>query len=122
MSFASSDSESVEWVSAEIIRQAFNESQILQRTGRGELRRRVVDYNTHLNARQRTKMNRDHRTVVRFIKCTRSQMVLYSTLEGKPIALAHQYMRPDGELAGSGMANPKKLFLDNRILAVRNRY
>ena len=119
---SSSNSEPVEWVSPEIIRQAFNEEQIIQRTDRGELRRRVLDYNTHLNGRQRTKMNRNSRTMVRFTKCTRSQIVLYSTLDGKPLALAHQYTRPDGELAGSGKADPKKLFLGNRILAVGNKF
>ena len=92
----------------------------MERSNRGELKRKVLDYNTHLSGRQRTKKNRDTRTKIRFTKCTRSQMILFSTLEGKPVAVAFQYLRPDGVLAGSGMADPKRLFLDDgTILAVR---
>ena len=101
------------------MREIFNQEKIVERAGRRELRRKVLDYNTHLNRRQRQQMNRDERTKISFTKCTRSQMVLYTTLEGKPVALAHQYLRPDGLLAGSGKPNPHKLFIGSRVLSVR---
>ncbi len=109
----------MERVSPRAMREAFNQAGFEERVRNGQLRRRTLDYNTHLNRQQRARMNRDERTKVPFTRCTRSQMVLYSTREGKPLALVHQYTRPDGELAGSGMPNPHKLFLEGRVLEVR---
>lgn len=48
--------------------------------------------------------------------CTRSQMVLYQSLDGKPIALVHQYMRPDGTLGGGGRPDPKMLVVGGETL------
>lgn len=39
-------------------------------------------------------------------------MVLCSTLDGRPLALAHQYKRPNGQLGGSGKPDPKKSFVE----------
>ena len=40
---------------------------------------------------------------------TRSQMVVYINSVNQPIALIHQYKRPDGTLGGSGKPDPKLL-------------
>ncbi len=94
-----------------IIRDAFNRAQIFEGANRGELRARVFGYNTHLSRRQR-RLKREPR-------CTRSQMVLYATLDGRPVALVHQYRRPDGTFGGKGRPDPKRLFYENRVLAIR---
>ena len=107
----------VEEVSPHIIRDMFNTGRFTERAACRDIRMNVLDYNNHLTRREREKMNRDPRTQVRFTKCTRSQMVLYSAQDGKRLALAHRYLRPDGQLAGSGMVNPHKLFLRDRIVA-----
>ena len=71
----------------------------------------MLDPARHLGARERLANNRDKRTRVQFTRCTESQMVLYLTKEGAPIAICHQYKRRDGTLAGSGRANPHTLFM-----------
>lgn len=112
----------VEYVPQSIIRDAFNAERIVERARQGELREVIAGYNTHLHGRQRAKMNRDPRTQVRFTLSTRSQMVSFYTPEGKLLATGHRYLRRDGGLAGSGMVNPKTLFLPDRILAVRRSH
>ena len=99
------------WVSEEIIRERFNAGQFEQRVQRGDLSRRVLRPDNHLSRRQRLKIGEP--------RCTRSQMVLYRTTEGKPVALVHRYRRRTGELGGSGMADPKRLFICGEVIAVR---
>lgn len=41
--------------------------------------------------------------------CTWSRMYAYRTPDGQPVALAHQYDRPDGSIGGSGRPDPKWL-------------
>ncbi len=50
--------------------------------------------------------------------CTRSQLYLYS-MDGAPVALVHQYTRPDGTLGGSGMPDPKVLVLADGVTTLR---
>ncbi len=52
--------------------------------------------------------------------CTRSQILIYATLDGKPVALVHQYMRPDGTLGGSGKPDPKMLVVAGETLFVKS--
>lgn len=106
----------MEWVTPHIIRDAFNQAQFVLRANKRELKRIVLNYTTHLTRKQRARMNRDERTQIPFTSCTRSQMILFATWEGKALAIAHQYLRPDGQLAGSGMANPHAVFLNDRII------
>lgn len=101
----------VEWVSQEIIQQKFNDSQYHERVLNGELTKHIWGYDNHLNRRARRK--------AREPKCTRSQMVIYSTLDSKPVALVHQYKRRDGQLGGSGHPDPKRIILEDRVLAFR---
>lgn len=42
---------------------------------------------------------------------TLSQIVAYLDLDGRQLAVVHQYLRKDGSLGGSGRPDPKKLFL-----------
>lgn len=49
----------------------------------------------------------------------RSQIVYYVDQNDETIAVVHQYLRPDGSLAGSGRPDPKHLLLGNRRLHVR---
>ncbi|HLB11495.1 MAG TPA: hypothetical protein VJO15_00905 [Dehalococcoidia bacterium] len=100
-----------EWVTEEEIRSRFNQGRFLERLQQGQLATHVFGYDTHLNKRQRQKRQEP--------KCTRSQMVLYRTLTGEPVALAHQYRRPDGSLGGGGRPDPKRLLLSDRVIAVR---
>jgi hypothetical protein len=44
-------------------------------------------------------------------------VVLYVTPHGQPVALLHQYKRPDGTLGGSGLPDPKVVVTeDGRVL------
>ncbi len=43
-------------------------------------------------------------------------MVLYSLPDSTPVALVHQYVRPDGTLGGSGLPDPKVLVVGNEVL------
>lgn len=52
--------------------------------------------------------------------CTHSQIAYYYDTSGQPIAIVHQYRRPDGHLGASGLPDPKRLFLSDRIIAVRS--
>ena len=51
--------------------------------------------------------------------CTLSQMVYYCTPKGRPIALVHQYLHADGSLGASGLPDPKRLYLHDRIIAIK---
>ena len=111
--------DSVEYVTDDIIQEAFNKGQFVQRLTHRQLQQRVFNYDTHLNRRQRQALNRTARLETRATRCTRSQMVLYYSLDGMPVALVHQYRRPDGTLAASGKPDPKRLFFAGRVIAVR---
>ena len=49
--------------------------------------------------------------------CTRSQEILYIDAAGQEVAMAHQYLQPDGTLGASGQPDPKRI-LDNGVLYV----
>lgn len=100
---------SVLWVGQDDLRQVFNTLDIAGRAARGELKHHVQGYNNHLGPKQRAHVHEP--------RCTRSQMVLFTTLDNQPVALAHQYRRPDASLGASGRPDPKKLFLRDHILA-----
>jgi len=97
----------VEWVNKHIIRQYFNNSQLYEQMKSGQL----VTYlkrNSHPD-----------RPPAGEPVCTRSQIVFYYTRDGEPAAIVHQYFRPDGTLGASGLPDPKRLFLEDRIISVR---
>lgn len=100
-----------EWVSQESIQEIFNNCQYYEKAVSGRLRKRILGYDNHLKRRQRQKLGEP--------LCTRSQIVVYYNSEGYPVALVHQYRRKDGLLGGSGRPDPKRLFMDGKIIAVR---
>jgi len=48
-------------------------------------------------------------------------MLIYWTQNGQPLALVHQYLRPNGTIGGSGQPDPKRILVGNKLLAVRVR-
>jgi hypothetical protein len=103
------DNRPVEWVTNDIIRQEFNESQVLEQVQSG----RIVTYlkrDSHCSQPPSGEPN-----------CTRSQILYYYTPDGDPVAVVHQYLRPDGTLGGSRLPDPKRLFLKDRIISVRTQ-
>jgi len=98
----------VEWVTPDIIRHHFNTSQIFEKMKAGE-------YHTNL-----TRDSHPGKIKGREPYCTRSQIVFYYDLDNNLLAVVHQYLRPDGTLGASGLPDPKWLYINNRILAVRS--
>jgi hypothetical protein len=99
----------VEWVSNSVIRQYFNQGKYYERMKSGEL----VAYrkkNSHPDPPPRGEPF-----------CTHSQILYYYTKDGAPVAIVHQYLRPDGKLGASGLPDPKRLFLADRIMSVRTK-
>jgi hypothetical protein len=97
----------VQWVSKEIIRQEFNSRQLAEKAASGELIK---------------KLKRDSHPATPPPNepiCTHSQIVYYYTEAGSPLAIVHQYLRPDGTIGGSGLPDPKRLFLPDRIISIR---
>jgi len=50
--------------------------------------------------------------------CTRSQIIAYLDRSGKKLAIAHRYLRPNGELGASGRPDPKTIREGNTIFLV----
>lgn len=96
----------IEWVSADIIRRAFNDGQFWERVLMGEATETVFK-ERHLSTHEREPF------------CTLSQIVVYWDAGDSPIAIVHQYKRPDGSLGASGRPDPKRIVLGQRILATR---
>ena len=94
-------------VADETIRGAFNDGKFFERSISGEINA-VLTYNSHVEPPLPTEP-----------QCTHSQMYEY-WLNGAVVALVHQYLRPDGSIAGSGLPDPKVLVLDDGT-TVRNR-
>lgn len=54
------------------------------------------------------------------VHCTSSQEVFYiDAATGREIARIHQYLRPDGSLGGSGKPDPKRLFHNGILYALK---
>ncbi len=51
--------------------------------------------------------------------CTRSQMLIYWTEHREPVALVHQYVRPDGSLGASGQPDPKRIVVGEIVYATK---
>lgn len=102
-------SENPEWVTLETIRQAFKSCQLWERVKSGEFYQTVFKERHPRPAPKREPF------------CTWSQMLVYWTQNGQPLALVHQYLRPDGTIGGSGKPDPKRILVSDRLLAVRAR-
>lgn len=51
--------------------------------------------------------------------CTLSQVVIYWDSQGNPVAMVHQYLRPDGTIGASGKPDPKWVVVDDKVMAMR---
>jgi hypothetical protein len=109
MSGSSSDDTLVEWVSEDIIRQIFNENRIYELVKNGVLRTYLKRNSHPANS-----------MAVGEPYCTWSQIVLYYDQDNHPVAIVHQYLRPDGTIGASGLPDPKRIFLGRRIISVRS--
>lgn len=96
----------VEAVSARVLRRLFNAGRIHERAEAGEFEIRILKSGHPSPARSGQPF------------CTRSQMLAYHVPNGKRIALAHRYLRPDGTIGASGRPDPKRLLQDDKIFAV----
>jgi hypothetical protein len=98
----------VERVSQDEIRRIFNEGQY-ERTQSGELITILM------------KNNHPERPIPGEPRCRHSQMWFYYTRRRELVAVVHQYQRPDGTLGLSGKPDPKKLYLEDRIVYVPSK-
>ena len=104
----SQDQESIKWVTKETIRKCFNDGRFAERVGLGELTT-ILKRNSHPDPPPTGEP-----------LCTRSQIVYYYALDGHAVAVVHQYLRPDGTIGASGLPDPKRLILQDRIISVRS--
>jgi len=98
----------VEWVSPDTIRRAFNDGHYLERLQAGCLRA-YIKRNSHC-------MHPPPGEPI----CTHSQILVYYDRHSEPVAVVHQYLRPDQTLGASGRPDPKRLILADRVMAVRS--
>lgn len=101
------DTRPIEWVTADIIRQHFNKSQFYERMLTGEFKI-YLKRSSHPETPPKGEPY-----------CTRSQIAFYYTFDGDLVAVVHQYLRSDGTIGASGKPDPKRLYLEDRILSVK---
>ena len=49
---------------------------------------------------------------------TESQEIHFLDSKGDIVVKAHRFLRPDGQLAASGLVDPKRIFLNGEIFAL----
>ena len=96
----------VVWVEPDVLRNHFNTTDLAGQVERGELIEGLWK-DRHLQ-RPRNEPT-----------CTRSQMLIYWTERREPIALVHQYVRPDGSLGASGRPDPKVVVVGDTVYATK---
>lgn len=97
----------VEFVSKDIIRHIFNSKQYWERVKAGELETdvRKEGHPDPLHSGEPL--------------CTKSQYIVYRDPNGNIVASVHQYLRSDGALGASGKPDPKRIYMQDKIIAVR---
>lgn len=103
----SSDPEEVITVSASILRELFNSSQMRALIDQGSLTP-VYLRDTHLTAPENVAEER----------CTRGQMIRYLDHRGVWLVEVFQYVRADGSLDASGLQDPKRMRTETAIWQV----
>ena len=98
----------VNWVAPKIIRDIFNEGKFYERMIQGEFIT-TIKRSSHPNTPPDGEPY-----------CTKSQILFYIDHNNNLVAVVHQYLRFNGKLGASGLPDPKRLFLDDKILAVRS--
>jgi len=86
-------------VTAGQLRQIFSDAGILQQVKKGELTEEVDP-----TSDKHPSPPRADEPI-----CTRSQIVIYKTLDGQKIATAHRFLREDGSIGASGFPDPKEI-------------
>lgn len=99
----------MEWVTVDTIRQHFNDGQYWQKVSAGEL----IDVVMKSRVPAALPAGEPAGTL--------SQLLFYYTSRRALVAIVHQYLRPDGNLGGSGRPDPKWLRLKGRILKVKHK-
>lgn len=84
------------------LRQRFNELRVDERIRRGEVSTRVL-------------VSSPAPPGLPFPEGTQSQRIAFIDATGRQFAVAHQYRKPDGTLAGSGRPDPKELLVDDML-------
>lgn len=107
----SSKNSQVEWVSIEEIRKIFNEQGWFDLARKGEIKT-YTKRSSHPTSPPPPGEP----------LCTWSQIVYYYDQAGNPMAIVHQYLRPDGTIGASGLPDPKRLFIEGRIISVRTEH
>lgn len=99
----------VEWVEVPEIRNRFNALRLFERLQSGEISQHVKR-SRHVDDPAKGEP-----------WCTNSQIAYYYATDGRPLAVVHQYRRPDGTIGASGLPDPKRLFLPDKILSIRTK-
>ena len=89
-------------VTAAQLRQIFSDDRILDQAQQGQL---VVEVDPNRDGHPSPPLANEP-------ICTRSQILIYKTLQGQKIAEAHQYLREDGSIGASGLPDPKEVLHD----------
>jgi hypothetical protein len=98
--------QNVEWYeNGDSIREKFNSCQFYERLQNNEL--------------TATTFKSKHRSPATEPKCTLSQVLIYWDSQGNPVAMVHQYLRPDGIIGGGGKPDPKWVVVDDKVMALR---
>jgi len=100
----------VRYVGSQMIRQAFNASQLYHRLLSGDLQG-TLRKDRHLSRARAANLGSPY--------CTRSQMLAYFDT-GQLVAIVHQYLQPDGTLGASGRPDPKWLRVGQDIWYYRD--
>jgi hypothetical protein len=83
--------------------QIFNNGQYVERAGRGELtivvKKTRIAQMTHIR---------------NWTPGTQSQELHFLDADNNVVAKAHRFLRPDGNLAASGMIDPKRVFSEGK--------
>jgi hypothetical protein len=100
----------VEEVDAQTLRHHFNIGQIEERAQRGQLLKSVQPGSEHLAP-----------VAAGEPAGTLSHIVNYFDLTRQLVAIAHEYVRSDGSLGGSGRPDPKWMRVGDRILKLKRK-
>jgi hypothetical protein len=84
-------------VGARELRRRFNEGHFVERAAAGELVETIQSE------------NHPSPPLANEPFCTKSQLVVYKEPNGRKVAWAHRYKRPDGSIGLSGRADPKRI-------------
>ena len=96
----------IEWCSDKaIIQHEFNSRQFYERLQRNELRATIF--------------KSKHRSPATEPECTLSQILIYWDQNNNPVAMVHQYLRPDNTIGGSGKPDPKRIVVGDKVIALR---